>query len=138
MPATIDTHAFTVRPSDCDFLGHMNIARYFDACSDAGFTIQAHWGLTREDVLRGRQIAFVVVSSEAAFERELVIGDHVQVRSTLMRIGGKSVDVEHAFFRGEERVFRCRFALVLMDLCARRAIAIPPDLRAAIEAAHAD
>ena len=138
MPNPIDTHAFTVRPSDCDFLGHMNIARYYDACSDAGFTVQSHWGLTRDDVLTGRQVAFVVLSAENKFLRELTIGDHVQVRSRLERIGGKSVHVNHSFWRGDTLVFDCSFALVLMDLRSRAAIVIPDDLRAAIEAAHAD
>ncbi|PSL20424.1 hypothetical protein CLV88_10365 [Shimia abyssi] len=35
-----------VDPADCDFLGHMNVSRYFAACSDAVFAIQAEMGLT--------------------------------------------------------------------------------------------
>lgn len=138
MPNPIDTHRFIVRPSDCDFLGHMNIARYYDACSDAGFSIQSHWSLTREDVLRGRQIAFVVAAADGRFLRELTVGDDVQLRSALTRLGGKSATVVHSFWRGEEQVFEGTFTLVLMDLGTRRAITIPDDLRAAIKAAHAD
>ena len=83
MPKAIDTHAFTVRPSDCDFLGHMNVARYLDACSDAGFTIQAAWSLTQDDVLAGRRMAFVVLNANSTFHRELRVRDQVQVKSTL-------------------------------------------------------
>nr|WP_325250983.1 thioesterase family protein [Amylibacter sp.] len=132
----IDTHSFTVRPSDCDFLGHMNVARYLDGCSDAGFSIQALWGLTPDDVLKGRQIAFVVLNANSTFQRELRTGDFVQIKSELIKLGTKSASVTHHFFRGDTKVFESAFTLVLMDLKTRKAIEIPDDLRATIQAAH--
>jgi acyl-CoA thioester hydrolase len=39
--ASIETFRRAVDPSDCDFLGHMNVSRYFQACSDAMFSLQA-------------------------------------------------------------------------------------------------
>lgn len=138
MPNPLDTHSFTVRPSDCDFLGHMNIARYLDACSDAGFSIQAAWGLTQEDVLQGRRIAFVVVHADSRFLRELRVRDEVRVRSELLETGSKSARVVHRFRRGETEVFNATFTLILMDLQARCAVEIPDDLRVAIQTAHAD
>ena len=137
MTKYIDTHAFTVRPSDCDALGHMNVARYLDGCSDAGFTLQSAWSITQEDVRNGRQIAFVVLNANSNFLRELRIGDHIQVRSELIKVGTKSCQVCHHFFLGETEVFNSTFTLVLMSLKTRSAMAIPDDLRAAILAAHA-
>jgi acyl-CoA thioester hydrolase len=133
----INTHAFTVRPSDCDFLGHMNVARYLDGCSDAGFSIQGLWGLSTDDVLKGRQIAFVVLNANSTFHRELRTGDTVQVRSELHKLGTKSVTIIHHFFRSDTKVFDSTFTLVLIDLKTRNAIVIPDDLRDAIQTAHA-
>ncbi len=133
----INTHAFTVRPSDCDPLGHMNVARYLDGCSDAGFTLQSRWTLTPEDIRDGRQLAFVVVNANSNFMRELRIGDHVQIRSELIKVGTKSCQVCHHFFLGDAEVFNSTFTLVLMNLKTRTAEAIPDDLNAAILAAHA-
>ena len=133
----IPTHAFTVRPSDCDPLGHMNVARYLDGCSDAGFTLQAAWSLTPEDIREGRKLAFVVVNANSNFIRELRIGDPVEVRSELIKTGGKSVQVCHHFFRNETEVFNSTFTLVLMNLTTRAAESIPDDLRTAIQQAHA-
>ena len=137
MTKYIDTHAFTVRPSDCDALGHMNVARYLDGCSDAGFTLQSAWTITQEDVRNGRQIAFVVLNADSNFLRELRIGDHIQVRSELIKVGTKSCQVCHHFFLGDTEVFNSIFTLVLMSLKTRSAMAIPDDLRDAILVAHA-
>ncbi|MBC6441901.1 MAG: acyl-CoA thioesterase [Rhodobacteraceae bacterium] len=135
---TIDSHAFTVRPSDCDFLGHMNIARYIDGCSDGGFTLQCQWGLTREDMLTGRKLAFVVADAHSTCHKELRVGDYVQIRSSLDTIGGKSAQVTHRFYRGDTLVFESVFILVLMDLITRSSTTIPDDIRASMAAAHAD
>jgi acyl-CoA thioester hydrolase len=137
MTKYIDTHAFTVRPSDCDPLGHMNVARYLDGCSDAGFTLQSAWSLTPEDIRDGRQLAFVVANANSNFLRELRIGDHVQVRSELIKAGNKSCQVCHHFFHGKTEVFNSTFTLVLMNLKTRKAEAMPDDLRTALLAAHA-
>lgn len=115
----------------------MNVARYLDGCSDAGFTLQSAWSLTPEDIRDGRQLAFVVVNANSNFIQELRIGEHAQIRSELIKIGTKSCKVCHHFFLGETEVFNSTFTLVLMNLKTRQAEAIPDDLRAALLAAHA-
>ncbi|WP_069300787.1 acyl-CoA thioesterase [Neptunicoccus sediminis] len=137
MKTLLNTHSFTVRPSDCDPLGHMNVARYLDGCSDAGFNIQAAWSLTPQDIRDGRQLAFVVVNANSNFIRELHIGDTVNIQSELIRIGGKSCQVCHHFMKGDTEVFNSTFTLVLMNLQTRTAEPIPDDLRKAMQEAHA-
>ena len=136
MTKCIPTHDFTVRPSDCDPLGHMNVARYLDGCSDAGFTLQSAWSLTPDDIHNGRKLAFVVANANSNFLGELTAREHVNVRSELVTIGRKSCTVCHHFFRNEIEVFNSTFTLVLMNLQTRAAELIPNDLRAAIQAAH--
>lgn len=133
----ITTHSFTVRPSDCDALGHMNVARYLDGCSDAGFTLQSAWSLTPEDIRNGRKLAFVVANANSNFLGELNVREHAEVRSELLKIGTKSCTVCHHFFRNEVEVFNSTFTLVLMNLQTRAAEPISDTLREAIQAAHA-
>ena len=85
----------------------------------------------------GPAIAFVVVNANSNFIRELRIGEHVQIRSELLKIGTKSCQVCHHFFLGETEVFNSTFTLVLMNLKTRAAEAIPDDLHKALLAAHA-
>jgi acyl-CoA thioesterase FadM len=115
----------------------MNVARYLDGCSDAGFTLQSAWTLTPEDIRDGRQLAFVVVNANSNFLRELRIGDYVQIRSELLKVGTKSCQVCHHFFLNEIEVFNSTFTLVLMNLKTRAAETIAENLRTAVHAAHA-
>ena len=137
MTKHIPTHDFTVRPSDCDPLGHMNVARYLDGCSDAGFTLQSAWSLTPEDIFEGRKLAFVVANANSNFIGELTVRQFVEVHSELIQIGRKSCTVCHHFFHNEVEVFNSTLTLVLMNLRTRVAELIPNDLRAAIQLAHA-
>jgi hypothetical protein len=74
--ASIETFRRAVDPSDCDFLGHMNVSRYFQACSDAMFSLQAGLGMTRTDMAQtGRRLSFAVVHAESDFLREVMAGD---------------------------------------------------------------
>ncbi|MCR9276143.1 MULTISPECIES: acyl-CoA thioesterase [Mameliella] len=130
MPAMISFRS-VVDPADCDFLGHMNVSRYFSACSDGVFAVQAELGLTARDMREGRRLSFAVVHAESDFRAELQAGDAIWLESNVMAVGGKSMTFRHVLKRAEdgavafETVFKC----VLMDLVTRRAIEIPPDVR---------
>ena len=74
MPAMISFRS-VVDPSDCDFLGHMNVSRYFAACSDGVFALQSELGLTADDMRNGRRLSFAVVNAQSDFRAELAAGD---------------------------------------------------------------
>ena len=125
-----ETFRTVVAPSDCDHLGHMNVSRYFAACSDAVITFQAEFGLTSHDVLHGRRLSFAVVRAESNFKAELVAGDSIYMQTGLVELGTKSAVFRNRLFRNDgtltfETLFRC----VMLDLEARRAAAIPDEVR---------
>lgn len=124
-----------IAPQDCDILGHLNVSKYFEIVSDGGFSISAELGLDRAAYTTGRRQSFVVVHSESHYRAELLAGDRVLLRSALVEVGGKSALFRHRLYRlGDDHLcFETRFRTVLMDLDQRRAIAIPPDLRARME-----
>jgi acyl-CoA thioester hydrolase len=103
MPS-IETFRSVVAPSDCDFLGHMNVSRYFAACSDGVFTIQSEMGLTANDMREGRRLSFAVVHAESDFKAELSSGDAIRLETGILAIGSKSTTFRHRLFRVDDNV----------------------------------
>ena len=120
-----------VDSADCDFLGHMNVSRYFSACSDGVFAIQSEMGLTASDMRDGRQLAVADVNVQSEFRAELSAGDAIRLETSIIEIGTKSVTFRHRLFRAEgnrlafETVFKC----VMPDLESRRASEVPEEVR---------
>ncbi|WP_297543040.1 thioesterase family protein [Roseovarius sp.] len=130
MPAMISFRS-VVDPSDCDFLGHMNVSRYFAACSDGVFAIQSEMGLTANDMREGRRLSFAVVNAQSDFRAELSAGDAIRLETSVMEIGSKSMTFRHRLIRSEEDTlaFETVFKCVLLSLETRRAAEIPDDVR---------
>lgn len=135
MPAMI-TFRSVVDPADCDFLGHMNVSRYFAACSDGVFAIQSEMGLTASDMRKGRRLSFAVVHANSDFKSELSAGDAICLKTSIAAIGSKSITFKHRLIRSEddavafETVFKC----VMLNLATRRAVEIPDEIRRKAEA----
>ncbi|MEP2530774.1 thioesterase family protein [Shimia sp.] len=130
MPAMTSFRS-VVDPSDCDFLGHMNVSRYFAACSDGVFAIQSEMGLTANDMRNGRRLSFAVVNAQSDFRAEMSAGDAIRLETSIIEIGSKSMTFRHRLIRAEgdavafETVFKC----VMLSLETRRAAEIPQDVR---------
>ena len=62
------------------------------------------------------------------------MGDDVQFKLKLDRLGGKSLSLSLDCWAGDEQRVRSQQVLVFTDLNTHRAIAVPPDVRQAIEA----
>ncbi|MGX9351071.1 acyl-CoA thioesterase [Shimia sp. W99] len=129
MPAMISFRS-VVEPSDCDFLGHMNVSRYFAACSDGVFAIQSEMGLTANDMRSGRRLSFAVVHADSDFRAELSAGDSIFLETAILEIGTKSMTFRHRLIRAEDKAisFETIFKCVMLDLAARRASPIPEDV----------
>ncbi|WP_343067887.1 thioesterase family protein [Sulfitobacter aestuariivivens] len=130
MPAMTSFRS-VVDPSDCDFLGHMNVSRYFAACSDGVFAIQSEMGLTANDMRDGRRLSFAVVNAQSDFRAELSAGDAIRLETSVMEIGSKSMTFRHRLIRsaGGTVAFETVFKCVLLSLETRRAAEIPDDVR---------
>ncbi|MCE8516622.1 thioesterase family protein [Ruegeria pomeroyi] len=120
-----------VDPSDCDFLGHMNVSRYFAACSDAVFAVQSEMGMTAEDMRSGRRLSFAVVHADSSFLSELAAGDAIYMQTSVVECGGKSVTFRHRLFRAGDgkEAFQSVFKCVLLNLDTRRAEMLPDEIR---------
>ncbi|WP_299986752.1 thioesterase family protein [uncultured Ruegeria sp.] len=120
-----------VDPTDCDFLGHMNVSRYFAACSDGILAIQSEMGLTANDMRTGRRVSFAVVNAQSDFRAELTAGDSIRLETEVVAIGSKSMTFRHRLFRadGNKMAFETEFKCVLLSLETRQATKIPNDIR---------
>jgi len=123
-----------VAPRECDILGHMNVAAYVDAVSDALFTIEAAAGLDRAAIATTHR-SFVAARLEADYRAEMLAGDVFTMESRVISIGTKSARFAHRMTRLSDgaTVFEAENVSVFFDLETRRAIAIPDDLRQALE-----
>lgn len=131
MPAMTSFRS-VVDPNDCDFLGHMNVSRYFAACSDGVFAIQSEMGLTADDMRNGRRLSFAVVNAQSDFRAELSAGDAIRLETSVIEIGTKSMTFRHRLVRsdGDTIAFETVFKCVLLNLETRKAAEIPDDVRA--------
>lgn len=130
MPAMISFRS-VVDPSDCDFLGHMNVSRYFAACSDGVLAIQSEMGLTANDMRNGRRLSFAVVNAQSDFRAELAAGDAIRLETSITAIGSKSITFRHRLVRaeGDELAFETAFKCVMLSLDTRRAAKLPEEVR---------
>lgn len=123
-----------VAPRDCDILGHMNVAAYVDAVSDAMFILQGMAGLDRAR-MGVAQRSFVAARLECDYRAEMLAGDVFRIDSRVLSVGTKSARFAHVMTRLSEgaTVFTAENVSVHFDLAARRALPIPDDLRQALE-----
>lgn len=127
----IETFRKAVDPSECDILGHMNVSRYFSACSDAMFSLQTEFGLGRSNIVGGDRMSFAVVHAESDFRSEVLAGEVIVMRTAVEEIGNKSATFRHRLYRTEADVlaFETLFRCVLLDLETRKAAPIPDGIR---------
>lgn len=123
-----------VAPRDCDILGHMNVAAYVDAVSDAMFTIQGAAGLDRAHMATAKR-SFVAARMECDYLAEMLAGDVLRMDSRVLHVGTKSARFAHVMTRLADgaTVFTAENVSVYFDLAARRALPMPDDLRQALE-----
>ncbi|MBY6202123.1 thioesterase family protein [Maritalea mobilis] len=130
----IETLRRPVQPAECDILGHMNVARYVDAVSDAMFSMMTRFGLSRA-AMAERRLGLVAAHLEADYRAELLSGDVIVMQSRVEHVGTKSARFAHRLYRADTGalVFEASHVSVFFDLEARRATAFPDDIRAALE-----
>jgi 4-hydroxybenzoyl-CoA thioesterase len=124
-----------IRFSDCDPAGIVFYPQYFVLFNGALEDWVDALGIGFSDLVTRRRIGLPSVRIEADFQAISRFGDAVSLQLDVERIGGKSLTLAWrcvAAASGEVRM-TMRQVLVTTSLATNRAIAIPSDLRAAIE-----
>lgn len=126
------TYMGTVYPWQCDHVGHMNIMWYVGKFDEANWNFLARIGLT-PSYLRESCRGMVAVQQNVAYKRELLAGDIVEITSTLLEVGEKSLRFVHEMRNAEmgEISAICEFTGVHLDRKARKSVPFVDAIRAA-------
>ncbi|GAB3767291.1 thioesterase family protein [Ramlibacter monticola] len=124
-----------IRFSDCDPAGIVFYPQYFVLFNGAMEDWVDALGVGFADLVTRRRIGLPSVHIEADFQAPSRVGDAVHLLLEVERLGSRSLTLDWrcvAARDGEVRM-RMRQVVVTTSLETHRAVAIPPDLRAAIE-----
>ena len=119
-----------LRFADTDRLGHVNNAAFATFCESGrvGFI----WDPDAPLAQPGR--AFVIVRLVIDFRAELHWPGAVDIGSTVLRIGNRSFTLGQGLFKDGACAATAESTLVILDEATRRAIALPDDVRARLQA----
>jgi acyl-CoA thioester hydrolase len=141
VPQPLLTYRGAVYPSQCDHMGHMNVAWYVAKFDEATWQLFNAIGLTPSR-LRKEHIGMAGVEQHIEYKRELYAGDVVSVSSTVLEIRDKAIRFAHEMTNDETGELAARMVVVAvhLDAATRKARAFPEDVRdrasAMIEAAR--
>lgn len=123
----------TVGSSDCDALGHVNVARYFAFCNLNGIAMQTAMGFPPGEAHEGLRLSFAVVQMDSEFKAELLAGERIRVHTNIAQIGTKSATFRNWITREDGSVaFYSEWKSACLNLDTRRAHDIPDAFRNAL------
>lgn len=129
----ISVHKAVAHPWLCDVLDHMTTRNYVGMFDDASyhFIYDVFGWVGNRDA--DRKFAWVDVQHLIKFQSEVSAGDLLEVRASLMKIGGKSITACYVMqnLKTGEVAATLEAVYVLFDLEARRGVTIGDDLRSA-------
>lgn len=120
------TYRGAVYPWHCDQVGHMNVMWYVGKFDEATWGFFAGLGLTPA-YFRTAGRGMAAVKQEITYARELLAGDVVAVRTSLLEIREKVIRFRHEMVREEdgETAAVTRITAVHLDTGARRSCPFP-------------
>lgn len=135
MSTYITTYDDVIRPEWIDYNGHMNLAYYvliFDLATDRLFD---RIGLTTSYRTATGNSTFAA-EAHTIYEREVHLGDKVQIRTWLLDADSKRIHFFHEMFHvdsGERSAVQELMSLHI-DMNVRKVTSFPPDLEASLAA----
>ncbi len=133
MSTYVTSYDDVVRPEWIDSNGHMNLAYYvvvFDLATDIFYD---HIGIGSEYRAASGNSSFVA-ETHTVYEREVHLGDKIQVRTWLLAADSKRVHYFHEMFHAEsgERSAVQELMALHIDMRVRKVAAFPPELTASL------
>ena len=124
------TYRGTVYPWQCDHMGHMNVMWYVGKFDEASWQLLATLGFTRTR-MRDEGVGMVAVEQHISYKRELLAGDIVTVRSKIIDVKDKALQLCHEMRNDETGEIAATMTAVgiHIDVHARKARSLPEDIR---------
>ena len=135
MTEALLTYRGTVYPWHCDHVGHMNVMWYVGKFDEATWHFFNALGLTPTYFRTGSR-GMAAVDQHISYIHELLAGDVITVRTTLLEFKEKSLRFVHEMVRDETHEVAARTTLkgVHMDTVARKSCAFPEAIAAKADA----
>ncbi len=89
-----------VYPWQCDHMGHMNVMWYTGKFDEATWHLFGHIGVT-PSYMRDHKRGMAGLQQETAYQRELLAGDLVTIRSEILEMREKVIRIYHEMFNAE-------------------------------------
>lgn len=119
-----------VRPDDLDMFQHVHASRYQDYVLAARFEqMKRCYKMSMEEFL-ARGLGWYVQTAHLEYKRALGLGEQFIVRTWVQEILPTGVRVDFEILKKPTRKVSCSgyFSYALIDLAAKRAISVPPDV----------
>jgi acyl-CoA thioester hydrolase len=131
----IETARGSVHEWQRDHMGHINVRAYMDKFEEACWQLYAAVGMTPSR-LRDGDARMAAVQQNIRYQRELMPGDTVAVRTGVLELREKVLRFRHEMFNTEtgDICATCEFTVVCTDNVTRRSRPFPADVA---ERAHA-
>ncbi len=129
MPEFPVTYRGVVYPSQCDQIGHMNVASYVAKFDEGTWNLFAMVGLT-PSFMREQRRGMAAVQQKLVYKRELRPGDIVAVRSGVLEIRDRVIRYFHEMFNAETGELAAVTVLtaVCLDTQVRKACPFPEEI----------
>jgi acyl-CoA thioester hydrolase len=129
MSDAIETYRGVVYPWQCDQMGHMNVMWYTGKFDEATWVLFARVGITAS-YLRDQNRGMAAVRQETSYRKELMPGDVVLVRSSILEVRPKVLRFLHEMVHAETLAVAATSELtsVHFDRAVRRSCELPPEL----------
>ena len=121
-----ETARGTVHAWQCDHMGHVNVRAYTELFEQACWQLYERIGLT-PSLLRAGEISMAAVQQNISYQRELLGGDTIVVRSGVLEIRERVLRFVHELQNCEsgEKCAVCEFTVVCLDTKARTSRPFP-------------
>jgi acyl-CoA thioester hydrolase len=128
------TYRGAILPWHCDHMGHMNVMWYVGKFDEATWNLFAHIGLT-PSYFRGEAFGMAGVQQNITYQRELMAGDVIEIRSRMVEARVRRIQFIHTMRNTETDQIAsiCDLTAVHMDRRVRKACPFPESVRVAAE-----
>jgi len=134
IPTPFRQYSTVVPPEWIDINDHMN-ARYYTIVIYNAHALFSEYIGFGENYVQATRCGKSVVESHLIYERELRVGDRIEVATRLLSANGKRLHFYHEVFNADQN-YRAAVSEQLdihVDLVSRRSTPLPPDLLASLQ-----
>jgi len=130
MATLLETYRGTVYPWHCDHVGHMNVMYYVGKFDEATWHLFNRLGLSRRYLAQNAR-GMAAVDQRIAYQRELLAGDVIVVRSGILEVRDKALRFVHEMIDAatDEVAAITELVAVHLDSEARKATRLPDEVK---------